>query len=105
VAEDAGGLAPGKDDNAVWRIIDRKDGAISHASDYNTWICEVQPMEMSTRDYLSKALIDTQERVRDFMNYSDQIEDKKLSQYFRTYAEIEGKQARQLQSFLDQHHS
>jgi len=34
VAEDAGGLAPGKDDNAVWRKIDRKDGAISHASDY-----------------------------------------------------------------------
>ena len=35
MAEDAGGLAPGKDDNAVWRKIDRKDGAISHASDYN----------------------------------------------------------------------
>jgi len=35
VAEDAGGLAPGKDDNAMWRKIDRKDGAISHASDYN----------------------------------------------------------------------
>ena len=35
MAEDAGGLAPGKDDNAVWRKIDRKDGAISHASGYS----------------------------------------------------------------------
>ena len=58
-------------------------------------------METSTRDCLTKALLDTQERVRDFMDYSDRIEDKKVSQYFRTYAEMEGKQARQLQTFLN----
>jgi len=57
-------------------------------------------MEMNTQDYLKKALLDTQERVRDFMNYSDQIEDEKLQKFFREYAETEGKQARQMQRHL-----
>lgn len=57
-------------------------------------------MNMSTQDYLKKALLDTQERVRDFMNYADQIEDKKLQQYFKSYAETEGKQAQKLQGFI-----
>jgi len=46
VAEDAGGLAPGKDDNAVWRKIDRKDGAISHASDYKVYKSEKAKMNV-----------------------------------------------------------
>lgn len=57
-------------------------------------------MEMNTQDYLKKALLDTQERVRDFMNYSDQVENDKLKHYFKAYAEMEGKQARQLQGFI-----
>lgn len=57
-------------------------------------------MRMSTQDYLKKALLDTQERVRDFMNYSDQINDRQLKQYFKDFAEIEGKQAQQLQNFI-----
>lgn len=57
-------------------------------------------MEMSTQDYLKKALLDTQERVRDFMNYADQVQDKKLKHYFKAYAEMEGKQASQLQGFI-----
>lgn len=61
-------------------------------------------MEMSTQDYLKKALLDTQERIRDFMNYSDQIEDNELKGYFKEYAEIEGQQARQLQGFIKNKH-
>lgn len=57
-------------------------------------------MEMNTQDYLKKALLDTQERVRDFMNYSDQIQDLKLKRYFKSFAEMEGKQASQLQGFI-----
>jgi hypothetical protein len=30
-------------------------------------------MEMNTQDYLKKALLDTQEKVRDFMNYADKV--------------------------------
>ena len=59
-------------------------------------------MDMSTQDCLKKALLDTQERIRDFMSYSDQVESKKLKNYFQSYAEMEGKQARQLQVFLDE---
>lgn len=61
-------------------------------------------MEMSTQDYLKKALLDTQEKVRDFMNYSDQIGDRKLKQFFKTHAEIEGRQAQELQGFIDELH-
>lgn len=57
-------------------------------------------MEMTTQDYLKKALLDTQERVRDFMNYSDKIEDDKLKQFFREYAKTEGEQASKLQDFI-----
>ena len=57
-------------------------------------------MEMNTQDYLKKALLDTQERVRDFMNYSDQLKDRELQSFFRRYAESEGRQAQQLQGYL-----
>jgi len=55
---------------------------------------------MSTQDYLKKALLDTQERVRDFMNYSDQVKDRQLKSYFKEFAEIEGEQAQKLQGFI-----
>lgn len=58
-------------------------------------------MKMSTEDFLKKALLDTQERVRDFMNYSDQIKDEELKKYFREYAVTEGRQAQQLQDFIE----
>lgn len=57
-------------------------------------------MEMTTQDYLKKALLDTQERVRDFMHYSEELEDKELRKFFRKYAEREGEQASQLQEYL-----
>lgn len=59
-------------------------------------------MELSTQDYLKKALLDTQERVRDFMSYADRVEDRELRQYFRNYAESEGQQAQQLRGFIEE---
>lgn len=61
-------------------------------------------MDMSTQDYLKKALLDTQEKVRDYMNYADQVKDQKLRSFFREQAEVEGLQARELQCFLDDLH-
>jgi hypothetical protein len=58
-------------------------------------------MEMRTEDYLKKALLDTQERVRDFMNYSAQLKDGELKQFFKQYATTEGEQARRLQGYIE----
>lgn len=58
-------------------------------------------MDMTTSDCLKKALLDTQERVRDFMAYADHIKDKKVGKFFREYAESEGFQAQKLQGFLE----
>lgn len=58
-------------------------------------------MEMNTQDYLKKALLDTQEKVRDFMNYADKVEDKELSNCFKEFAETEGLQAKKLQKQLE----
>lgn len=57
-------------------------------------------MQMNTQDYLKKTLIDTQERIRDFMNYSEKIESSQLKGFFQNYAASEGKQAQQLQDFI-----
>ena len=57
-------------------------------------------MEMGIQDYLKKTLIDTQERVRDFMNYSMETDDDDLKEFFEEYAESEGWHARQLQDFI-----
>lgn len=59
-------------------------------------------MQMTTSDYVKKALLDTQERVRDYMNYSSEVEDKKLQSCFREFAEVEGNHARVLQGFLSE---
>jgi len=58
-------------------------------------------MEMKTQDYLKKALLDTQEKVRDFMLYADKIEDKEMSKCFKAYSEAEGLQAQKLQEFIE----
>jgi rubrerythrin len=59
-------------------------------------------MEMNDMDYLKKTLIDTQERVRDFMHYSQNMKDKNLKKFFRSYAESEGYHAQRLQELIDQ---
>lgn len=57
-------------------------------------------MKMSTQDYLKKALLDTQERVRDFMKYSEQMEDERLKMSFRKFATQEGYMAQEIQNYL-----
>lgn len=59
-------------------------------------------MQMDKETYLKKALLDTQERVRDYMNYSGQVNDKRLGSFFRDFAETEGKHAQMLQEFISE---
>ncbi|MEL7603896.1 MAG: hypothetical protein AAGU77_12150 [Bacillota bacterium] len=59
-------------------------------------------MQLKKRDILTKALLDTQERVRDFMNYAEQADDPTIHAFFREYAISEGLQAQRLQKFLEE---
>ncbi|QIB69743.1 hypothetical protein Ami103574_10605 [Aminipila butyrica] len=58
-------------------------------------------MGMQTEDYLKKALLDTQERVRDFKTYSSKLEGDDLKSFFRDYSLSEGMQARRMQEYLE----
>ena len=58
-------------------------------------------MEMKTQDCLKKALLDTQEKVRDFMYYAENVNDKELSQCFKDFAKTEGLQAQELHKHIE----
>ncbi len=57
-------------------------------------------MKMTNEDYLKKALLDSQERVRDLQNYSQSTDDEELKDYFKRYAEEEAMQASELQRLI-----
>ena len=57
-------------------------------------------MDMTTEDILKKALLDTQEKVRDFMHYTREMKSEELRTFFKEAAEEEGMRARKLQQFL-----
>ncbi|PKM51275.1 MAG: hypothetical protein CVV02_07920 [Firmicutes bacterium HGW-Firmicutes-7] len=59
-------------------------------------------MQLSTLDRLKKALLDTQEQVRDFKNYANDIQDEEISEFFQTCAENEGEQAAKLQKLIEE---
>lgn len=61
-------------------------------------------MKMNTDDYLKKALLDTQERVRDFMDISHEIENPEMKQFLQEYAASEGLHAHQLKDYLEEGH-
>lgn len=58
-------------------------------------------MRMDTEDCLKKALLDTQERIRDFKSYSENIEDDEIQRFFREYSITEGKHAQKLQRYIE----
>ena len=58
-------------------------------------------MEIDAQDYLNKALVDSQERVRNFMSYSNHFKDEKLRNSFKKFALQEGYIAQEIQSILN----
>ena len=58
-------------------------------------------MELTAKDCLKKALLDTQERVRDFQVYASRIEADDLQTFFHEYALSEAKQAQRLQNYIE----
>ncbi len=57
-------------------------------------------MGFTTQDYLKKTLLDTQERVRDFMHFSDNMEDAELKKFFKEYANNEAEHAERLRNLI-----
>lgn len=58
-------------------------------------------MKFNSEDYLKKALLDTQERVRDFMDISYEVDNPEVKEFLRDYAETEGLQAKKLKDYLE----
>ncbi|NLV86730.1 MAG: hypothetical protein GX025_05895 [Clostridiales bacterium] len=58
-------------------------------------------MKIDTQAYLEKVLLDTQERVRSFAQYSDHSEDDGLKKSFKKFAIQEGYIAQEILSFLN----
>ncbi|HEX2926078.1 MAG TPA: rubrerythrin [Ruminiclostridium sp.] len=57
-------------------------------------------IELTTYDRLLRAWENSMELVRDYEMYSKRIEDEKIKQVFKDFAEDEGMHASQLRSIL-----
>lgn len=57
-------------------------------------------MELSPKDCLTKAILDSQEKVRDYESHSKNIDNEEICNCFKRFAEQEGKQAAELQELL-----
>lgn len=62
-------------------------------------------MKLETEDYLKKALLDTQEQVRDFMDISHDVKNSQVKQFLLEYAKTEGIKAQKLKDLLEEKNS
>ncbi len=62
-------------------------------------------MNLSTRDILTKKILDSQEMVRDYEVFSKKIEDSEIADLFKDYAEECGIQAAELMKILNNKYS
>lgn len=60
-------------------------------------------MRLTAKDMIKQKLLDAQENVRDFQEYSGKIEDKEVEETFKRFAEESGYQAQRLQELLDKY--
>lgn len=57
-------------------------------------------MNLDTVDIIKQKLLDTQENVRDFMEYAEKIEDNEVNKIFKEFATDEAMHGQKLQSLL-----
>jgi rubrerythrin len=57
-------------------------------------------MNLNTVDIIKQKLLDTQENVRDFMEYAEKIEDSDVNKIFKEFATDEAMHGQKLQSLL-----
>jgi len=60
-------------------------------------------MDFTTEDMIKQKLLDVQENVRDFQEYSNKTKDKEVDETFKRFAEESGLQARRLIELLDKY--
>ena len=60
-------------------------------------------MELNTRDFLMKTLLDEQEKVRDYQKFAQQTDDKSVAQYFRHWAESDAMRASQIKDLIEKY--
>jgi len=57
-------------------------------------------MILRTEDIIKQKLLDAQENVRDYQEYSGRVEDPEVDEVFKEFAEQSAMQARKLQELL-----
>jgi len=57
-------------------------------------------MNLNTEDIIKQKLLDTQENVRDFMEYAEDIKDDEVNKIFKEFAEDEAMHGQKLQTLL-----
>mgnify|MGYP001585048672 FL=1 len=57
-------------------------------------------MKLNTEDIIKQKLLDTQENVRDFMEYAEKIEDSEVNEIFKEFATDEAMHGQKLQALL-----
>ena len=57
-------------------------------------------MKLTTEDIIKQKLLDAQENVRDYQEYSGKTNDKEVDETFKQFAEESGYQAKKLQELL-----
>jgi len=60
-------------------------------------------MELNSRDFLMKALLDEQEKVRDYQKFAQQTDDSDAADNFRQWAESDGLRANQIKNLLEKY--
>ncbi|ADK13955.1 MULTISPECIES: hypothetical protein [Clostridium] len=58
-------------------------------------------MKLTVEDMIKQKLLDEQESVRDYQEYSGKIENKEINQVFKKFAEESALQARELERLLN----
>lgn len=62
-------------------------------------------MKLTTTDILKQKILDAQENVRDYQEYSKKVEDKEVEETFKMFAEESGFQAKRLRELLSKYES
>lgn len=60
-------------------------------------------MKLRTSDMIKQKLLDAQENVRDFQEYSGKVDDPEVDKAFKQFAEDSAMQARRLEQLLDKY--
>lgn len=60
-------------------------------------------MKLKTEDMIKQKLLDAQENVRDYQEYSEKVDSREVNETFKRFAEDSALQARKLQDLLNKY--